>query len=213
MEEEELHMIEEEHKLQEELFIIQNKHKDVKLVYEKVVENIKHICKMEITKKQEEIVNHSEHINNTTEGTVNDSYISQTAAVKTSGPSEEDLAKSFFEHLETTKAMVEHLHVNVGKKEFNNMLKERGEKSESTPNKQQNKREKNKDRQSKKHIGEGKSNPNSTASQSLITNYEYAYSDEDIKEDDKRVKEEYGVMAHEFKKIVKKKFICLNINI
>lgn len=201
MEEEELKLITEEKQLQEELHSIQEKHKDVMLVYEKVVENIKHLSKSDSnSKKQEEIINHSINMNNSSEGTVNEFETSQTA-LKISGPSEEDLAKNFFDYLGNTKAIIQRLYMNVGKKEFEKMLRDRGNKSEETASKPLSQREKNKERQSKKHASEGKSSAN-TASQTLITNYEYDYSDEELKEDDKRVKEEYATMAHEFKKIL-----------
>lgn len=200
MEEEELKLIAEEKQLQKELHKIQYKHKDVTLVYEKVVENIKSICKMDSTKKQEEIINHSINMNNSSEGTINELETLQTAP-KISGPSEEDLAKNFFEYLENTKGIIERLYTNVGKKEFENMLRERGDNTQQTLTKPLSQREKNKERHTKKHASEGKSSAN-TASQTLITNYEYDYEDEELKEDDKRVKEEYAAMAHEFKKIV-----------
>ncbi len=200
MEEEELKLIEEENKLQEELFSIQDKHKDVKLVYEKVVENIKLICKLDNnSKKPEEVINHSLNLNNSSEGTLND--IEEISPTKPNGPSEEDLAKSFFEFLENTKAFVERLYNNVGKKEFENMLRERGDRVESAHKQPQTNREKIKERHSKKQASEAKSAAN-TASQTLITNYEYDYSDEELKEDDKKVKDEYSAMALEFKKLV-----------
>jgi len=112
------------------------------------------------------------------------------------------LAKYFFDYLENTKAILERLYIKVGKKEFENMLKERGDPVESAHNQPQSNREKIKERQSKKHASESKSAAN-TASQTLHTNYEYDYSDEELKEDDKRVKDEYAAMANEFKKLVR----------
>jgi len=201
MEEEELKLITEENQLQEELHSIQEKHKDVMLVYEKVVENIKHLSKADSkSKKQEEIINNTINMNNSSDGTVNEFETSQLAS-KISGPSEEELAKNFFDYLGKTKAIIQRLYMNVGKKEFENMLRDRGNKSEETARKPLSQREKNKEYHSKKHASEGKSSAN-TASQTLITNYEYDYSDEELKEDDKRVKDEYATMAHQFKKIV-----------
>jgi len=201
MEEEEYILIAEEKELQNELYCIQEKHKDVKLVYEKVVENVKHICKLD-NKKPEEVINHSLNMNNSYEGSLNDIEDTPQKVLKgTGGPSEEELAKSFFEYLENTKAILERLYVNVGKKEFENILKERGDRLETAHNQPQINRDKIKERQSKKQPSEFKSAAN-TASQTLHTNYEYDYSDEELKEDDKRVKEEYSSMAHDFKKLV-----------
>lgn len=199
MEEDELRLIAEEKALQKELRSIQDKHKDVKLVYEKVVENIKLICKIE-AKKPEEVINYSLNMNNSSEGTLND--IEETTQTKPSGPSEEELAKSFFEYLENAKAILERLYMNMGKKEFENMLKERGDRVETAHNQPQSNREKIKERHSKKQASESKSAAH-TASQTLQTNYEYDYSDEELKEDDKKVKEEYAAMALEFKKLVR----------
>lgn len=203
MEAEESKLIEEEKALQKELKTIQEKHKDVKLVYEKVIENIKSICKLE-NKKPEEVINHSINMNNSSDGTVNEFETSQTGQ-KINGPSEEEMSKSFFEYLENTKIIIERLYNNVGKKEFENMLKERGDRVETIQNQPQGNREKIKASHSKKNVNESKSGAN-TASQTLHTNYEYDYSDEELKEDDKKIKEEYASMAHEFKKIVSLNF-------
>ena len=201
MEEEELMLITEEQALEKELRRIQDKHKDVNLVYEKVVENIKLICKLEnSSKKSEEVINHSLNMNNSLEGTLPD--IEETIQTKPNGPSEEDLAKSFFEYLENAKGIFERLCVNIGKKEFENMLRERGYHVETAPNQPQNNRDKNKERQAKKQASDSKSAVNAV-SQTMHTNYEYAYSDEELKEDDKRVKDEYAAMASEFKKLVR----------
>lgn len=198
--------------MEAELCSIQDKHKDVKLVYEKVIENIKLICKLD-NKKQEEMANHSVNLNNTSEGNVNEFEISQTN-MKPSGPCEEDLARQYFDYLENTKAVIEKLYLTVGKKEFESMLKDRGERIDNIQNQMQGNREKNKNTHSKKNVNENKS-PVSTVLNTLQTNYEYDYTDEDLKEDDKKIREEYNAMAQDFKKIVNSlfKFFLLVINL
>ncbi len=203
MEEEEFELIEEEKELQSELTLIQNKHKDVKLVYDKVIENLKLICKMDINnKKHDEVINHSINMN-TSEGTVNDldTSLNQVKFNGPVGPTDEELGKTFFDHLESTKVILERLYVNVGKKEFENMLKNRGE-NEVVQNEQKNHREKIKGSNSKNKSIEVKLSAN-TASHTLHTNYEYDYSDEELKEDDKKIKEEYQIMLQEYRKLVK----------
>ena len=79
------------------------------------------------------------------------------------------------------------------------MIKDRGERVDTISISPSNK-DKLKKSVSKKNVNDTKS-PTTTIN-NLQTNYEYNYSDEELKEDDKRVKDEYLAMAHEFKKIV-----------
>ena len=199
MEEEELKLAEEEKELEDDLRANQDKHKNVRLVYEKVLENIKGICKLE-NKKIEEVQNNSINMNNSSMENSHELDVSQTV-IKVVGPSEEDISKHFMEYLENTKTIIERLYLTVGKKEFENMLKERGEKVDTIPNTNLNK-EKLKQSVSKKNIHDTKS-PSHTTNNTIQTNYEYNYSDDELKEDDKKIKDEYVSMALEFKKIVR----------
>jgi len=197
MEEEELELLKKEKELENELIEYQDKHKQVKLVYEKVFENIKHICKLE-KKKIEEVQNSS--INNSSNEHSNEFDVSQNI-IKVVGPSEEEVSKHFIEYLENTRGIIERLYLTVGKKEFQNMLKDRGTKTESSSNNIDLK-DKLVKSTSKKNIIDSKS-PTHTNNNNIQTNYEYNYSDEELKEDDKKIKDEYNSMAHDFKKIVK----------
>lgn len=197
MEEEEFKLVQEEKELEKLLSECQDKHKLVRLVYEKVFENIKSLCRLE-NKRIEEVRNNSINMDNSSNENSHELDVSNTV-IKVVGPSEEEVSKHFMEYLENTRAIIERLYLTVGKKEFENMLKDRGEKVDSIPNAVQNK-EKLKQNLSKKNVNETKSH--TITHHTLHTNYEYNYSDEELKEDDKRIKDEYMAMAQEFKKIV-----------
>lgn len=196
MEEEEMKLLEEEKILDDELNECKDKHKQVKLVYEKVVDSIKGICKLELNKKKIEEVQNSS-INNSSNEHSRDLDVSQNV-FKVVGPSEDEISKHFIDYLETTRGIIERLFLTIGKKEFQNMLKERKNKSENlNPGNPKAVAKAS----SKKNVVEAKTNT-TNQNNNIQTNYEYNYSDEELKEDDKRVKDEYNSMANEFKKIV-----------
>lgn len=199
MEKEELDLIKEEKSLEDELREYQDKHKLVKLVYEKVFDNIKGICKLD-KKKIEEVHNNSSHMNNSSNEQSNELDVSQNV-IKVVGPSEEEVSKHFIEYLENTRSIIERLYLTVGKKEFQNMLKERGDRLDQPSNNNVNK-EKLIKSTSKRNVHDTKS-PSNVINTHTNTNYEYNYSDEELKEDDKKIKDEYLSMAQEFKKIVR----------
>jgi hypothetical protein len=196
MEEEEKKLLEEEKILEDELREFQDKHKQVKLVYEKVFDSIKGICKLE-KKKIEEVQNSS--INNSSNEQSHELDMSHYV-IKVVGPSEEEVSKHFIDYLVNTRGIIERLYLTVGKKEFQNMLKDRKNKAESNLN-NLNAKEKLVKASSKKNIIDTKS-LNNTNQNNIQTNYEYNYSDEELKEDDKKIKDEYNTMALDFKKIV-----------
>ena len=196
MEEEEKELLNDENELQEELNEYQDKHKQVKLVYEKVFENIKGICKLE-GKKIEEVQNSS--INNSASNDHSNELDVSHNVIKVVGPSEEEVSKSFIEYLESTRLVIEKLYLTVGKKEFQNLLKERG--ADMGTNGTDKKNDKTKVG-SKKGVNDSKSPHNTNNANIQTNNQEYDYDDEELKEDDKKMKDEYNSMAHEFKKIV-----------
>ena len=199
MEEEEIKLIEEEKILEDELKLIQDKHKDVKLVYEKIVENIKTISKSE--KKNEEIINTTNNIN--TENNIlenEDSFYIN----KTQGPTEDQLFKVYSEYLDNTKYVVEKNFLSIDKEKFENNLREKEDRLENLPNQLGIPSEKVKGLNTKKILHDNKFLPDPSRNRlnTNNTNFEYDYSDEELKEDDRKIKEEYNQIAAEYKKTV-----------
>lgn len=210
--------MEEENSLLAELKVIQEKHKDVRLIYEKVTENIKNICKIE-NKKQDDTTNNSININNSAEIN-NINYDTENSLMnnyyRNIGTGDDELVRSFKEYLDYTRKNVEMTFSNVGREEFIRMMKERGDKQETiNASLPKNKREKAKIAPNKKNATDKHSNikESNTTNQATNNNLyvngynEYEYFDEDNVEDDKKIKEEYDAIINNYrKKVLNKNF-------
>jgi len=210
LEEDEEALLEEESLLSQELKLIQEKHKDVRLVYEKVTENIKSMCKLDL--KNENIShNNSININNSTDiFNINNSsnYDLENSINKYNNQSayDDELVRNFSDYLEQTRKNIESSFLSCGKEQFIKMMNERGEKVDNTVALPKGKNTKNRimNKKNEKNVGK-KNSMGETLQQSTnyVTGYnEYDYSDEEIKEDDKKVKEEYDQIVNNYKKRV-----------
>lgn len=208
LEEDEEALLEEELLLSQELKNIQEKHKDVRLVYEKVTDNIKSMCKLE--KKTDETFNNSININNSGDLNINNStnFDLENSMNKFNNQSvyDDELVKSFAEHLEQTRKNIEDTFLSCGKEKFIEMMKERGDKVDNTVSalpkgkitKNRIGYKKNEKSINKKGLAD---TPQHSAN--YVSGYnEYDYSDDEIKEDDKKVKEEYDQIVNNYKKKV-----------
>jgi hypothetical protein len=196
--------------LNEELKLIQDKHKDVRLIYEKVTENIKSICKTD--RKSEDTLNNSFLLNNVENFNNSNNYELDTSINRFNSQlaNDDELVKNFKEHLDYTRKNIEKNFLKCGKEEFIRMLKDKAIKSQNnTSNLVSTKMAKTKN--SIKKTEKSAANKNTTNTQQVSSQYvsgynEYDYSDEEIKEDDKIVKEEYEMIASTYKKRVNKFF-------
>jgi hypothetical protein len=116
MEEEEKELVRQEQELLEELKVWQEKHKDVKLVYEKVVDNIKSLLVNE-KKVEENIFNQSISDKNLNESKVLDSF---------SMAPEEETLKMYADVLENLKKRVDNLILNQSHEQFKDIMREKG---------------------------------------------------------------------------------------
>lgn len=155
------------------------------------------MCKND--KKNEEFSNNSFNINQSSDFLNND-YENTV---------DDELVKNFKDHLEYTRKNIESTFLSVGKEEFVKMMKERGEKVDNNNvTVQKNKSYKTRNtlmmKKSEKNISKKDSIQNSNIASNIhVTGYnEYDYSDEEIKADDKKVKEEYDQLVNNYKKKV-----------
>jgi hypothetical protein len=114
LEEEEKMLIQEEQEKMDELRQWQEKHTEVKLVHEKVIDNIKNILKLE--KKGDDTLNHS------MSGGVNDSKVLDNSTTGT----EEDALRMYNELLEALKKRVDGLILNQTHDQFKEIMREKG---------------------------------------------------------------------------------------
>ena len=104
--------------------------------------------------------------------------------------------------MDNSRNLIEKNFLNIEKKDFDNLLKERGDKTETIPIQPMSNREKIKVIQTKKIIQQDNKNIGSSVINTHQSNFEYDYSDEELKEDDRKIKEEYNQIAAEYKKTV-----------
>jgi len=166
------------------------------------------MCKND--KKNEDISNNSFNINQSSDFLNNDYENSQLSL-------DDELVKNFKDHLEITRKNIESTFLNIGKEEFIKIMKERGEKVDNNNvSVQKNKTFKSRNtlmmKKSEKNISKKDSIQNSNVPNNVhVTGYnEYDYSDEEIKADDKKVKEEYDQLVNNYKKRVKLKIFSQN---
>lgn len=200
-------LIEEERQLTEEFNLIQEKHKDVRLVYEKVTENIKNITKSDPKKFDD----NSGFINNNSDF-LNNSHLDSSENYIKSNVYDDELVRLYKEYLESIKRNFQLNFMNKDKDDLIQMLKDRKDTSENLNPLRKSKKEKPKINKKISAINENILNAKpsmknlikDTQGSTTITGYnEYVYSDEDNIEDDKRMKEEYDQIVNNFKKKVK----------
>ena len=185
----------------EELKNLQDKHKNVRLVYEKVLDNIKLICKVD-SKKDDNTHNLSisSNILNTNEMDNSNININQPIG-------EDELVKLYSEFLENTKTTIDTLFLKHTKEEFMKLMKSKGidlpvinPKSKKNNNHQSNKRQ---------ISNSGVNSEKNNLSKDLMTkpvitqaNEEYAYSDEELRKEDDEIRTEKDEIMKQYKAIV-----------
>lgn len=193
-EEDETKLIQEEQLLMEELKQMQEKHKNVKLVYEKVIGNIKSLCKIDQTKDitinltQSQILN----LNDSKLDTNTNQTVHQTLLT------EDDIYKSYCEFLHSSKNTIDMLFLNHTKEEFLSIMKEKGLELNQNQRKVKSK---------KILTGNRTNSPDKLSVKEFINkpfnaNEEYEYSDEELKKEDILIKEEKDEIVKHFKAIV-----------
>lgn len=195
-EDEETKLIQEEQLLMEELKQVQEKHKNVKLVYEKVMDNIKSLCKIDQTKDNTINLTQSQIIN------LNDSkldtHTNQTA--HQTQLTEDDIYKSYCEFLDSSKNTIDLLFLKHTKEEFLAVMKEKG--LELNQNQKKGKVKKT-------STGNRTNSPDKLSVKEFINkpinaNEEYEYSDEELRKEDGLIKDENDEIVKHFKAIVNK---------
>jgi hypothetical protein len=180
----------------EELKLTQEKHKNVALSYENVVENIKSLCRLD-NKRDETNINNNSIANylNLNESKI-DPVSNQSHAYFQI--SEEELFKAYSEFLENTTRTFEHNFLNKTEDEFVQMMRDKGYISQEPAKpgerstKRKNSSEIDRDQPSKLR--------------DLISNYNqddyYSLRDDDLKREDDAFKIERDQMIKEFKEAV-----------
>lgn len=197
MQEDEENLIAEENSLLFELKQIQEKHKNIKLVYQKVNDNIKGICKLEKYYKKIEENSFSGVLLNHSRDSIND--LDNSKNIKRNY-NDEDLTKAFQEYLIITKKSLENAFLKTEKKDYLQMIKEKGDIMKEIKSPSRINKEKVKDNRLKKV----EKNRSKESNSMKVNSYnEYDYSDDELKEDDKNLKEEYEAIAAHFRKVVR----------
>lgn len=199
MDETEASMLKEEEELMEELKITQQKHKDVVLSYENVVENIKSLCKIDI-KRDENNPNNmsiSNYLN------INESKFDQSQFQ--GNISEDELLRSYSEYLENSKRSIDEYFLNKTEDEFIQMMKEKGY-TLYNQNKSGDRSSKNKNSNNGDKDNSSKVNPN------YNEDNDFNFKDDDLKREDEVFKIERDQMIKEFKEAVKYIFVKYSLN-
>ena len=210
IEEQDAKLIMEEKQLMEELKNLQDKHRQVRLVYEKVMDNVKLLTKYD-SKKEDTINITQSPIVNLNESKVIDSSNFQNQSSVHLLPNqllEDELSKNYCEFLETTKKTLDSLFLNHSREEFLKMMKEKGFEPVYES------------RQSKQTAPPKRKQSNaSTINLSLIgidrqlskdlkpkpiskENEEYEYADEELRKEDEEIKMEKDEIMKQYKAIV-----------
>lgn len=190
MDETEASLLNEEDELIEELKVIQQKHKDVVLSYENVVENIKALCKID-SKRDENNQNNlsiSNYLN------INESKFDQSQFQ--GNISEDELYRHYSEYLENSKKSIEEYFLNKTEDEFIEMMKEKGY-TLHNQNKSAERSSKNKNSNNGDKENSSKVNPN------YNEDNDFNFKDDDLKKEDEVFKIERDQMIKEFKEAVK----------
>jgi hypothetical protein len=177
IEEDETKLLKEEKSLTEELKLMQDKHRNVKMVYEKVVENIKNLCKLD--RKEETFM-------------FNESKIDTSQMVSP----DEDLVKNFHEYIESTKKTFDSLILNNSRENFVKLMAEKG----IEPVQIERVKTKNISNKSKPIPTDKNLSKDLTNKKNLIE--EYDYSDDELKREDEEIKHDKEQLMKQFKEQV-----------
>lgn len=191
----------------------------MRLVYEKVTENIKSMCRLD-QKNESASNNNSINIHNSSDLYHNNNtsnYDLENSMNKYNNQSayDDELVRNFAEHLEQTLKNIESSFLSCGKDQFIKMMKERGENVDNTESalpKSKSIKNRNGIKKNEKNINKKNAAEATLQSTNYVTGFnEYDYSDEEIKEDDKKVKEEYDQIVNNYKKKVTNKVLSFSI--
>jgi hypothetical protein len=186
IEEDQTKLLKEEKSLIEELKLLQDKHRNVKMVYEKVIENIKNLCKMD--KKEETII-------------FNESKIDTTQIASP----DEDLGKNFYDYLENTKKTFDSLIANNSKENFVKLMSEKGIEPVQTERvKTKAVSNKGKPIPTEKNLSK-----DLTSKKNLLE--EYDYSDDELKREDDEIKIDKDQLMKQFKEQVSLNYVFINL--
>lgn len=180
----------------EELKVIQEKHKNVSISYDNVIENMKSICKLD-TKRDETLINNHSISNylNLNESKIdpvsNHSFIQNTIT-------EEDVYKAYSEFLEATKKAFDENFLHKSEDDFIQLMRQKGYSSvQPTNSGERSNKRKNSSALDKDKFSKGKS-------AKTKNNYddEYSIKDNDLIREDEVFKIERDHMIKEFKEAV-----------
>jgi hypothetical protein len=186
----------------EELKAIQEKHKNVRLVYEKVIDNLKVVCKLDSKKDDTINITQSQIINLNESKIIDSSNMNNQSSFNLlqGQPLEEEISKGYFEFLENTKKTVENLLTVQNKEQFLKMMKEKGiepaviqrsnTKGGSMVKRNTMASISSQDRLSAKEF---------LSKPAVLANEEYDYSDEEIRREDAEIKEEKDKIIEAYK--------------
>jgi hypothetical protein len=211
MEESDTQLIATEKKLQEELKLLQEKHKNVKLVYEKVVDNIKVLCKID-SKKDESTINLSQSIPNIEESKADMSNFNNNVNSSQFGNiQEEEILKYYVEFIENTKTTIDSLFLKHSREVFMKLMKEKGIEPTNVITKP---KVIEKEKTVNKRVPSTSSNATEKNLQRDLTqksifmgNEEYEYNDEELLREDDEIKQEKDEIMKQYKAIVNFYFI------
>ena len=187
IEEDQTELLKEEKSMIEELKLLQDKHRNVKMVYEKVIENIKNLCKMD--KKEETII-------------FNESKIDTTQIASP----DEDLVKNFYDYLENTKKTFDSLIANNSKENFVKLMAEKG----IEPVQTERVKTKTVSNKGKQIPTEKNLSKDLTSKKNLLE--EYDYSDDELKREDDEIKIDKDQLMKQFKEQVRLNYVFIILN-
>lgn len=205
MEESDTQLIATEKKLQEELKILQEKHKNVKLVYEKVTDNIKVLCKID-ARKEESTINLSQSIPNIEESKADMTNLNNMNSSQFGNIQEEEILKYYVEFIENTKTTIDELFLKHSREVFMKLMKEKGIEPSTTIAKP---KLLEKEKTVNKRVPSTSSNATDknlqkdfSARNILLANEEYDYNDEELLREDDEIKLEKDEIMKQYKAIV-----------
>ena len=211
MEESDTQLIATEKKLQEELKLLQEKHKNVKLVYEKVVDNIKVLCKID-SKRDESTINLSQSIPNIEESKADIANFNNNVNSSQFGNiQEEEILKYYVEFIENTKTTIDNLFLKHSREVFMKLMKEKVIEPTNVitkPKVTEKDKNVNKRVPSTSSVATEKNFQRDSRSKNLFMgNEEYEYNDEELLREDDEIKQEKDEIMKQYKAIVNFYFI------
>ncbi len=201
LDENEAQLLQEEEELIEELKLTQEKHKNVTLSYENIMENIKSLCKLDT---KQDLSNINNNVSNSAYLNLNESKVDPAfeQSLISNQYSEEDLYKYYADFLLNIQKAFEENFLNKTEEEFIEMMKEKGYTMQ-----QLTRTSKNGERPSiiRRPTGvdkDGLQRAKETVIHRDSEDSEYGYRDEDLKKEDDAFKLERDLMIKEFKEAV-----------